>query len=110
LFSADRAATSVITIRTVSARQQGLNAARWAAQVEMVCGENVSSCYRANLGGTTQMLIYKTCPACAGEPLMNKIFECDTCGQKFASFADRELSLGTLVLKTYYTEALYKSA
>jgi len=30
--------------------------------------------------------------------------------RNFASFADRELSLGTLVLKTYYTEALYKSA
>jgi hypothetical protein len=29
------------------------------------------------------MLIYKACPARAGLPLMNKIFECDTCGQKF---------------------------
>jgi hypothetical protein len=57
------------------------------------------------------MLIYKTCPACAGEPRVNKIFECVTPAvRNFASFADRGVSLGTLVPKTFYTEALYKSA
>jgi len=52
------------------------------------------------------MLIYKTCPACGGERFNDKIFECDTCGQNFASFADRELSL-VLLPEDYYTEALY---
>ena len=40
------------------------------------------------------MLIYKTCPACAGEPLMNKIFECDTCGQKFCQLCGQGTQSG----------------
>jgi len=52
------------------------------------------------------MLIYKTCPACAGEPLMNKIFQCETCGQKFC----QRCGQGTLVGYSCPEDVLHRSS
>jgi hypothetical protein len=52
------------------------------------------------------MLIYKTCPACAGEPLMNKIFEGDTCGNQFCQLCGQGRQAGY----SYPEDVLHRSA